>query len=98
MRVRFSVEARAELNNHIAYIRKRSPQGARHVRASIYAAAKRAALFPEAARRAGEPSDEPGTVPDTREIILPDYPYIMPYRVEGADLIILHVFHTAQDR
>jgi len=94
VRVRFSTEARAELNEHVAYIRRRSPQGARRVRASVYAAAKRAALFPEAARLA----DEPGAVPGTREIILPDYPYIMPYRIEGGALIILHVFHTAQDR
>lgn len=98
MRVRFSIEARAELNEHLAYIKQRSPQGARRVRASIYAAAKRAALFPEAARRPAEPADEPGTVPGTREIVLPDYPYVMPYRVEGDTLIILHVFHTAQAR
>jgi len=98
VRVRFSTEARAELNEHVAYIRRRSPQGARRVRASVYAAARRAALFPEAARLAGEPDDEPGAVPGTREIILPDYPYIMPYRIEGGALVILHVFHTAQDR
>lgn len=55
-----------------------------------YAAARRAALFPEAAR--------PTAVPGVREIILPDYPYIMPYRVESNTLIILRVFHTAQER
>ena len=100
MRVRFSAEARAEaeLNEHVAYIRRRSPQAARRVRAAVYAAAKRAALFPEAARLADEPDDGPGAVPGTREIILPDYPYIMPYRIEGGALIILHVFHTTQDR
>jgi len=98
MRVRFSVEARADLHDHLAYIQQRSLQGARRVRASIYAAARRAGQFPEAARRAGEPRDEAGTVPGTREIILPDYPYIMPYRVEGGILIILRVFHAAQDR
>jgi toxin ParE1/3/4 len=98
MRVRFSIEAREELNGHLAYTKQRSPQGARRVRASIYAAAKRAAMFPEAAPRSDEPADEPGAVPGTREIILPDYPYIMPYRVEGNALIILHVFHAAQRR
>ena len=98
MRVRFSLEARADLNNHLAYIKQRSPQGARRVRASIYAAARRAALFPEAARRPGEPGDEPGAVPGTREIVLPDYRYIMPYRIEGDTLVILRVFHAAQDR
>jgi toxin ParE1/3/4 len=98
VRVRFSLEARADLNNLLAYIKRRSPQGARRVRASIYAAARRAALFPEAARRQGEPADEPGAVPGTREIVLPDYPYIMPYRVEGDTLIILRVFHAAQER
>jgi plasmid stabilization system protein ParE len=98
MRVRFSQEALADLNSHLAYIKRRSPQGARRVRASIYAAAKRAAMFPEAARRRDEPTDEPGAVPGTREIVLPDYPYIMPYRVEDNTLIILRVFHAAQDR
>jgi plasmid stabilization system protein ParE len=86
------------MNVHPAYIKQRSPQGTLRVQASIYAAVKRAAMFPEAARRSGEPADEPGAVPRTREIILPDYPYIMPYRVEGNALIILHVFHAAQRR
>ncbi len=98
MRVRFSLEARADLDRHIAYIKERSPRGAARVRASIYAAAKQAALFPEAGRRAGEPDDAAGAVPGTREILLPDYPYVMPYRVQENILVILRVFHSSQDR
>lgn len=98
MRVQFSQEARSDLNRQIAYIKQYSPRGAVRVRASTYAAAKRAALFPDAGRRADEPADRPGAVPGTREIVLPDYSYVMPYRIEGDVLLILRVFHTAQDR
>ncbi len=98
MRVRFSLEARADLDRHLGYIKERNPREARRVRASIYAAAKRAALFPESGRRADDPMEQPSAVPGTREIVLTDYPYVMPYRVEQNTLIILRVFHAAQDR
>lgn len=35
-----------------------------------------------------------GRVPETRELILHNYPYIIPYRVRNNIIQILRVFHT----
>lgn len=35
-----------------------------------------------------------GRVPETRELILHNYPYIIPYRVRNNTIQILRVFHT----
>jgi plasmid stabilization system protein ParE len=37
-----------------------------------------------------------GRVPGTRELLLPRYSLLVPYRVVGAELQILRVFHTRQ--
>jgi len=37
----------------------------------------------------------PGRVPDTRELILSGFPYIIPYRVKNNVLEILRVLHTS---
>lgn len=46
------------------------------------------AQFPEVGR--------PGRVPGTRELVLVNYPYILPYRVRNDVVEILRVFHTSQ--
>jgi len=38
----------------------------------------------------------PGRVPGTRELVLPNFPYIIPYRVREQRVEILRVFHTAR--
>lgn len=38
----------------------------------------------------------PGRVEGTRELIVPDTPYILPYRVRGDEIQILHVFHGSR--
>lgn len=38
----------------------------------------------------------PGRCKGTRELILPDLPYIIPYRIIGEELHILAVMHMAQ--
>jgi toxin ParE1/3/4 len=35
-------------------------------------------------------------VPDTRELIIPETPYIIPYRIHDGQIEILRVFHTAR--
>ncbi len=37
-----------------------------------------------------------GRVPGTRELVLPHYPYIIPYRVKEQRVEILRVFHTSR--
>ena len=90
MRYAFTADAARDLDAIWDYLAERNQAAAQRVFASIYAAAERAMRFPDAAR--------PGKLARTREIILSDYHYVLPYRVEGDTLIILRVYHAAQDR
>jgi toxin ParE1/3/4 len=38
----------------------------------------------------------PGRVPGTRELVIPDTPFVVPYRVQNSTVQILRVFHTAR--
>lgn len=38
----------------------------------------------------------PGRVPGTRELVIPGTPFIVPYRVRGATIQVLRVFHGAR--
>ena len=38
----------------------------------------------------------PGRIPGTRELVISDFPYILPYRVRDNTVEILRVFHTAR--
>ena len=38
----------------------------------------------------------PGRVPGTRELVIPNAPYILPYRVRANAVEILRVFHAAR--
>ncbi|NVO00703.1 MAG: type II toxin-antitoxin system RelE/ParE family toxin [Geobacteraceae bacterium] len=37
-----------------------------------------------------------GRLPDTKELVIPNTPYIVPYRVKGDTVQILRVYHTAR--
>ncbi|WP_211098750.1 type II toxin-antitoxin system RelE/ParE family toxin [Nitrospirillum viridazoti] len=54
----------------------------------IHAAVQGLKAFPEKGR--------PGRVPPTRELVIPDTPYIAAYHVEKGVILILRVLHTAQ--
>jgi toxin ParE1/3/4 len=38
----------------------------------------------------------PGRVPGTRELVIPDTPYIVPYRVRGEMIEVARVYHSAR--
>jgi len=38
----------------------------------------------------------PGRIPETRELVISNLPYILPYRVRNDAVEILRVFHTAR--
>ena len=38
----------------------------------------------------------PGRIPGTRELVITQFPYILPYRVRNDTVEILRVFHTAR--
>ncbi len=70
------------------YIQKDSAQNAALVSKRILKAADLLERHPEMGR--------PGRVVGTRELIVPDTPYIIPYRVRRERLELIAVFHGRQ--
>jgi toxin ParE1/3/4 len=93
MRLRYTVEARHQIAAIYSYISDRNPEAARQVVARIRAAAERLTEFPRIGRA--------GRVAGTLEWVVRGLPYIIVYEPAANDaeeLLILGVFHGAQDR
>jgi toxin ParE1/3/4 len=71
-----------------AYIARDNPDAAGHVAMALLAAVERLADLPNLGR--------PGRVSGTRELIVPDTPYVIPYRVRGGSLEVIAVFPGRQ--
>ena len=78
----------ANLQRQYAYLREQNPSAALAVRERIVQAASRLSAFPLSGRG--------GRLPDTRELVVPDLPYLIIYRVRGEDVIIANLFHTSR--
>ena len=70
------------------YIARENRQAAHTTILTIRAAAARLIDNPALGR--------PGRVPGTRELVVVGTPYILPYRVQGEAIQILHVLHGAR--
>jgi len=93
VRLRFSEEARDHISAIHSYIKDRNSAAATQVAARIRSAASQLAEFP----RMGHA----GRVPGTHEWVVRGLPYIIVYEIGVADrdeVLILGVFHAAQDR
>jgi len=93
VRLRYTAEARDHIAAIYSYIRDRSPAAATQVVARIRLAAERLTEFP----RMGHA----GQVEGTHEWVVRGLPYIIVYQIGAADpdeVLILGVFHAAQDR
>lgn len=93
MRLRYSAEARGHIAAIFNYINDRNSVAASQVAARIRLAAEQLAEFP----RIGHV----GRVPGTYEWIVRGLPYIVVYDISLGDedeIVILGVFHGAQDR
>jgi plasmid stabilization system protein ParE len=92
MRVRYAPEARAHLAAIFAYVAEQNPIAAVRVIGRIRAAADRLGDFP----RMGHT----GRVPGTFEWAVTGLPYVIVHEVDvsNAEVVILSVFHAAQDR
>jgi toxin ParE1/3/4 len=77
-----NIEAEAE------YISQDNPAAAAAVVTKIREAVRNLERHPALGR--------PGRVPETRELVIPDTPYIVPYRVKGKSVEILRVFHGSR--
>jgi plasmid stabilization system protein ParE len=92
MRLRYTAAARDHIAAIHRYIAERNPVAATRVVARIHAAAERLREFPRIGHL--------GVVPGTYEWVVKGLPYIIVHEVDPdrAEVLILAVFHGAQDR
>lgn len=88
MRVKWTRTALANLDEEAAYIAQSNPQAAADIIERLEKAVRTLADFPAMGR--------PGRVSGTREMVVTDTPYTVPYRIRGETVHILRVFHTAR--
>jgi toxin ParE1/3/4 len=89
MRVRWTTPALRDLEIIGDDIeRDNSAAVAARIVTTIFERADNLAAFPHLGR--------PGRIPDTRELVVVDTPFIVPYRVRDAEVEILAVFHGAR--
>lgn len=87
--IRWTKRALRRLDQIGAYILKDNPAAAARVVARIVSAVDSLAEHPAMGRT--------GRLTGTRELVLADIPYIIPYRVTRNDVEILTVMHAAQE-
>ena len=88
MRIRWLRTALANLNAEAEYIARDNPDAAARMVATIASAVEYLVDHPAMGR--------PGRVSGTRELVVPDTPYIVPYRVRRNAVEVLRVFHAAR--
>lgn len=88
MKIRWTKRAIRSLFSIHAYISSDSLAAATRVAAAILDATVRLGQFPQSGR--------PGRLEDTRELVVPGLPYILPYRVIDDTILILSVLHTSR--
>ena len=88
MRVEWLSLALADLNAEAEYIARENPSAAERMVDNIFGATGRLASFPAMGR--------PGRVPGTRELVVSNTPYIVPYRVRGQSVEVIRVLHGAR--
>jgi len=90
VRIRWTPEAAHDLSTAADYIFTDSPEAARRVATAINRAAKSLKEFPFRGR--------PGLTEPTRELLVESYPYVLVYAVVEDTVVILNIYHSAQDR
>jgi toxin ParE1/3/4 len=91
MTVRIAPQARRHLDAIARYIRERNPTAASRVRAEIRSTLKLLSDFPYAGHE--------GTAPATREIVVPQLPYIIVHVIESnGNVSVVGIYHGAQLR
>jgi toxin ParE1/3/4 len=88
MHVRWLRNALRNLDDEATYIAADDEEAARLVVSRVLKAVGQLAEQPAVGR--------PGRVPGTRELVVLNTRYIVPYRVRGEEVQILRVFHTSR--
>ena len=89
MRIVWSDEALDDLQSLRAFIGQDSPKAARDMALRIASAVERLLEpHPDIGR--------PGRVAGTRELVIAQTPYIVPYRVDAGAILVLRGYHAAR--
>lgn len=90
MRIVWTKPAAEDVGAVWEYLQAHSTNAAERVQDTILTAVERLATFPYMGR--------PGHLAGTRELVIAHYHYIVVYGVvEGAEVVIYHVYHGAQN-
>lgn len=89
MKIHWLSSALNELDGVYEYIARDNPGAARATFVRIQSATLKLAEFPESGRL--------GSLPGTREVVVPGLPYLVAYRVRPARVEILRVFHASMN-
>lgn len=89
MNILWSPEAIKDLTSLRAYIADDDPAAARRIVLHIMHNVEQ--LLPD-----NPQMGRPGRVPGTRELIIPNTPFIVPYRMQRNAIQILRVYHAAR--
>jgi toxin ParE1/3/4 len=92
MRLRFTPRATRDLAEIAEYVHDRSPNAALRVRSVILQSLEDLLLFPELGRRQ--------TIRDVRKLVTRKYSYLVYYRIDRADdvIVVLTIQHHARRR
>lgn len=90
MKLRYAPRAIRQMDSIAAYIVQENPSAAKRVGARLQRAITRLVQFPGMGRV--------GALVGTRELIVPGLPYLVVYRVEATEIVVLGVYHGAQLR
>jgi toxin ParE1/3/4 len=88
MKIIWSSKAEDDLWDIFSYTLEDSPRAAEKVCKIILERIKKLATMPHLGR--------PGRVAGTKELVLVDIPYIIPYRVKQDNLEVLRIYHTSR--
>jgi len=88
VKLRYTLRAAEELDQILAFIDKRSPAGARQVKARIQAIVDLIALHPRAGRMTGRRR--------LRRVVVDPYPYLIFYSANDEEIVIHGVRHAAR--
>ena len=88
MQLVFTPRFRNEMRKEYQYIRERNEQAAESVRERIMRSIDRLKMFPQSGRA--------WRLPTTMELIIPSLPYIVIYKLDGDNVVLLTLFHTAR--
>jgi len=88
MQVKWLRRALRNLEKEAAYIARDNPQAAAALVTEADESTRLLTRHPDMGR--------PGRLPGTRELVLPHFPYIIPYRVKEQRVEILRMFHTVR--